>query len=122
MEQTVVIEGEATFLPEITGETALTHLIDGEIEDLEICGEISLESQITGETDLASELDGELEKVVVVEAGARPHYEGETTVTPSQQTQVLDTAGMIMDANIIIDPIPNNYGLITWNGSTLTVS
>lgn len=24
--------------------------------------------------------------------------------------------------NIVINPIPSNYGLITWNGSVITVS
>ena len=51
-----------------------------------------------------------------------PHYEGETTVTPTQETQVLQTIGTLVTDNITINPIPNNYGLISWNGSVLTVS
>ena len=49
-------------------------------------------------------------------------YEGETTVTPTQEPQVLETIGTLVRDNITINPIPNNYGLITWNGSVLTVS
>lgn len=49
-------------------------------------------------------------------------YEGAYTVTPSQQTQVLATAGKVMLDDVTIDPIPQNYGLVTWNGSVLTVS
>ena len=51
-----------------------------------------------------------------------PAYEGEYTVTPSQETQILQTEDLRMTANVTINPIPSNYGLITWNGSFLTVS
>ena len=43
-------------------------------------------------------------------------------VTPSQETQTLPTQGLMMSHDVVINPIPSNYGLITWNGSTLTVS
>jgi hypothetical protein len=49
-------------------------------------------------------------------------YSREYTVTPSAETQVLETEGLMMAHNVTINPIPSNYGLITWNGSTLTVS
>lgn len=49
-------------------------------------------------------------------------YAGETTVTPSAETQTLRTGGTVLLEDIIINPIPSNYGLITWNGATLTVS
>ena len=50
------------------------------------------------------------------------HYTGEYTVTPTSYTQTLPTAGLVMEQDVTIDPIPSNYGLITWNGSFLTVS
>ena len=49
-------------------------------------------------------------------------YDGPTTVTPTRETQILETYGKAMDDNITVNPIPSNYGLITWNGSILTVS
>lgn len=49
-------------------------------------------------------------------------YTGSTEVTPSADTQTLATEGLMMTANITIKPIPSNYGLISWNGATLTVS
>lgn len=49
-------------------------------------------------------------------------YQGEYTVTPSMVAQVLPTTGKTLGDDITIAPIPNNYGLITWDGSTLTVS
>lgn len=49
-------------------------------------------------------------------------YEGDYEVTPSQETQVLNTQNKLMRNNVTINPIPSNYGLITWNGGVLTVS
>lgn len=51
-----------------------------------------------------------------------PPYEGEYAVTPGAEAQVLETRGLRMTGNVIVNPIPQNYGLITWDGSTLTVS
>ena len=51
-----------------------------------------------------------------------PSYEGPYEVTPGEDTQTLATDSLYMRGNITINPIPSNYGLITWNGSTLTVS
>ena len=51
-----------------------------------------------------------------------PTYSGEYEVTPTEETQVLETAQKLMARNVTVNPIPNNYGLITWNGSVLTVS
>ena len=49
-------------------------------------------------------------------------YTGDYNVTPSNTTQVLHTKGKGMEEDIIISPIPKNYGLITYNGFELTVS
>lgn len=51
-----------------------------------------------------------------------PEYHGAYEVVPSGETQVLSTAGRLLSQDVTINPIPSNYGLITWNGSTLTVS
>lgn len=49
-------------------------------------------------------------------------YEGANEVIPSAEEQVLLTGGLYVADHIKVKPIPNNYGRITWNGSTLTVS
>ena len=51
-----------------------------------------------------------------------PVYTGEIEVTPSAYEQTLYTEDLVLMKNIKINPIPQNYGLITWNGSTLKVS
>lgn len=52
----------------------------------------------------------------------QPRYNGPYTVTPTQETQVLATEGYKMTDNVTVNPIPSNYGLITWDGSKITVS
>ena len=54
--------------------------------------------------------------------GPIPDYHGEYEVTPTQETQVLHTAGERLLRDVVVNPIPSNYGLITWNGSVLTIS
>lgn len=49
-------------------------------------------------------------------------YRGDYEYTPTQNTQTVEINGLLATQNITINPIPSNYGLITWNGSTLTVS
>ena len=49
-------------------------------------------------------------------------YSGPYEVTPSNETQTLATAGKTLESNVTINPIPSNYGLITWDGNILTVS
>lgn len=50
------------------------------------------------------------------------HYHGTSEVTPCDHDVVLETAGLFMDEPITIHAIPDNYGLITWDGRTITVS
>lgn len=57
-----------------------------------------------------------------VVAQTLPEYTGAVEVTPSPETQVLETEGKSVYSNITVNPIPSNYGLVTWNGSVLTVS
>lgn len=49
-------------------------------------------------------------------------YEGDYEVTPTTEAITLNTMDKTLLDNIVINPIPSNYGLITWNGSTLMVS
>jgi len=63
-----------------------------------------------------------LSAAVAVVSSVYPEYHGATEVTPNNETQTLLTADEIVHSNIIINPIPSNYGLIGWDGSALTVS
>ena len=69
----------------------------------------------------ASSLAAEFGDVIEVDKHIN-QYEGPYEVTPTQDTQILSTAMKMAVEDIVINPIPSNYGLITWDGSVLTVS
>lgn len=85
-------------------------------------GDMNISVMLDGEMTAAQTLGGEVGVITIVNSGALPGYTGATEVTPSDVVQVLATREKSVLTDIIINPIPNNYGLITWNGSTLTVS
>lgn len=61
------------------------------------------------------------EYVRVVNATA-DEYDGPYEATPTAFAQTFPTTGKLMTADFTVNPIPSNYGLITWNGQTITVS
>lgn len=71
--------------------------------------------------ELSREDDIECTLVIPSQIGI-DDYDGPYEVTPSQSEQVLNMRNLRATQNVIINPIPSNYGLITWNGATLTVS
>lgn len=85
----------------------------------ELTGELSGVGTLSGTLSSAETLEGSL---TIPAAVLPPSYEGDYEVTPSGETQILETDQLYMQGDITINPIPSNYGLITWNGSTLTVS
>ena len=54
--------------------------------------------------------------------GTASDYTGAYEATPTQSTQVFATEGKRMRRDFTVNPIPHNYGLITYNGSSLMVS
>ena len=92
--------------------------------NLPIVVQLSVASDLT-EYELSVESDDielSLSVDTAVVAAQVPVYEGEYEFTPTQSTQIIPVNGKLATDNITINPIPSNYGLITWNGSTLTVS
>lgn len=55
-------------------------------------------------------------------SGSIPAYTGSYEATPSDSVQTLPVSGWLMAQDITINPIPSNYGKISWDGTTLTVS
>ena len=49
-------------------------------------------------------------------------FEGAYEYTPSAEEQRIPIDGMVATADIVVHAIPNNYGLVTWDGRTITVS
>lgn len=84
-------------------------------------GCFSLEIEGAAELDLIIPEHGETGVITALREGY-PEYTGETVIVPSQERQILHTSMSTVLSNITVEPIPSNYGLITWNGTTLTVS
>lgn len=74
----------------------------------------------TYEAELAgTEYSAELSEVIKV---ITDDFE-ELTATATEETQVImPHQGYAAFSKVTINPIPSNYGLITWNGSIITVS
>ena len=85
-------------------------------------GDAALTNVLDGDVSLNNIIDGDGVIAYMPQSGAYPDYDGATEITPNQETQVLNTAFKSVLTNITINPIPSNYGLITWDGATLTVS
>ena len=51
-----------------------------------------------------------------------PHYTGPYEFTPTAEEQRVKIARKHAEEHIIIHPIPRNYGLVTYNGSIITIS
>lgn len=77
---------------------------------------------LDGELSLNLQIDGTADKVIKIFDYMAPVYTGDTEITPSTERQILLTANSTVTSNIVVEPIPSNYGLITWNGSALTIS
>lgn len=86
-----------------------------------IDGEVGLLNTIEGELNLNAEIEGEVGVITKVVEHDLPTYTGQTVITPSDIAQTLATAEKVVASNITINPIPENYGRLTWSGNTLTV-
>lgn len=87
-----------------------------------IDGDVELNIVIDGNADLQLQGNPEFGIVTAIEQRTLPIYSGPVTITPGAETITLATTETIVEQDIVINKIPDNYGLITWNGSTLTVS
>lgn len=94
--------------------------MDGLVEIVgTLIGELQADNTLSGTLSAPDSLSGELTIPPIISPDI---YTGDVEFTPTQQTQQIIVGGKLVPQDIIINPIPNNYGLITWNGSSLTVS
>ena len=123
MKDTVVIGGVNVQRELIDGDASLEVIGHANCTLMTIIdGGAQLENVITVNGNITSEIDGEVGVFMTRREGAYPDYQGPTEITPSEQEQTLVTSQKSVLENIVINPIPQNYGLITWNGSTIRVS
>ena len=81
-------------------------------------GQISIGGTLSGSVSGAESLTGALSCAVY----SPPLYEGEYTITPTEEEQTIEIKDHYANANITVGAIPTNYGRLTWNGTTLIVS
>lgn len=79
-------------------------------------------SEINGNLEGVRSAVGSMSGTLSVFDGNYPVYTGAVEVTPSEDEQTLSTTNRTLLEDVVINPIPSNYGLITWNGVVLTVS
>ena len=123
MNDTVVLGGDYTSVDIIDGDLDLLLGTSPQCELHTILdGDADLIEKINGDASLTELLDGEVGIITTIHGGAYPEYTGPKEITPTTEAQTLSTASTSVLDNIVIRPIPNNYGLITWDGATITVS
>ena len=86
---------------------------------------MAIKLKVIGNDAVRLKVGGSEETVLHVGQGVPIYpspYVGEYEVTPSALEQILATNGLMKTGNVKINPIPSNYGLITYNGSVITVS
>lgn len=82
---------------------------------LSVLDTVPIALNVLGESGVNLNVQGEF-------IGNMPMYTDSYEFTPSSEEQTISIAGKRAIGDIIIHPVPQNYGLITWNGATLTVS
>lgn len=116
------LKGTLTTASGLHGSISVTPTISGVLSassSIELSGTLTPIGGIYGLLSASSPVVGQLS--VPQYRGTQP-FEGEYTYTPSSEAQTIEINGLRATDNITINPIPSNYGLITWDGATLTVS
>lgn len=87
-----------------------------------LTGRLTPVGVLAGRLAPTGQLTGVIERLSGGGGGDVPIFAGPYEATPTQGTQVIPTLGYQMAQDFVVNPIPSNYGLITYNGFELTVS
>ena len=89
-----------------------------EIREVErITGDISVVDSMGA--DLAS-IEGLTVSLSIPEF-ASVYYDGSYEIDPTDDVQTLQTQGLVMRQNLKINPVPDSYGHIAWNGTRILI-
>ena len=83
-----------------------------------LTGTLAPVQTLVGQISVEQSMSGVLTVPMRVEA---EKYKGTYSVRPRAEATVLPVKQLLMTDDIIIEPIPQNYGEILWNGSDLTI-
>ena len=88
-------------------------------QTIKLTGVLTPSATLSGVLTAGATLSGSLS----ITRGVNPDvYDGAYEIIPSPYEVTLPTEGLMMSHDVVIQPIPSYYGLISWNGSVLTVS
>lgn len=65
---------------------------------------------------------GNIRSNLIITSSDKDTWKGTYTFIPTQYEQRVPVSGLVMENDIIIEKIPDNYGLITYNGSKIRIS
>lgn len=120
--EAVTIVGELSEVEIITGELTVVDFALHPLEDGEGFQIVDSNGNIITDWSPEEQVEALHGEITIPEVIDRIAYEGAYTVTPGAEAIILPTEDLLMRENVTINPVPSNYGLITWDGSTLTVS
>lgn len=85
---------------------------------------ITAKGALTGSVAVKHELHGVIANITKLEGNVNVggvikeepnYYDGEYQITPSQEAQTLKTSQKLLVEDIIVNPIPKEYGKVTYN-------
>ena len=94
----------------------------GAVQAATIEGSVAARATIQGTVGASATLGGVEVGGIIVSEISLPPYDGAYAITPSDEAQTLATADKRMAEDLVIGPIPSNYGRITWDGHSIRVS
>jgi hypothetical protein len=115
----MVIEGHISPSGNLSGAISPRAVLSGKMKASQtLRGRLSPSGVLCGAIAAQFVLSGTL----TIATGTAPAYHGPTEFVPGNAVQIVECAGLVMSSNVVVDAIPSNYGLIGWNGVTLSVS
>lgn len=68
-----------------------------------------------------SSIQYQMSTVTKIVTQIHPSYSGGYEFTPDDTTQIVATAGQVLEQDIVINPVPNTYGHVAWDGRFISV-
>lgn len=84
--------------------------------------DVQIAEQYEADVSIDTEVEAEADGSIIINKIVAEEFEGAYEYTPSGETQTIPIAQKKAVRNITINPIPQNYGLVTWNGAFLHIS
>lgn len=86
----------------------------------------TFQAEFTTDSTLVAAAFGPSESFVagfedVSEVPVADYYDGEYEITPGDEDATVQASGLVMRKNLVVKAVPQNYGRILWDGSSIKV-